>query len=260
MSTVLPGRTAQWAALGEQLDLLRRGTGGVALLDGPPGCGRTALLDAVTARAAATGTTVLRATASAAERPVPFGVAAQLCGRPLPDPGPDQAARALRVEELGAALPPGPVLVAVDDAGETDDASLGLLCWIARRTGPGRPVLLLVAAPGAALAHDLRRCPAAREHVVGPLDADAVAEVCRARPGPGPEAVLAATGGHPGLVAALLTDHAAGRTTVPGPALVRAVEVLVARLPEGAPRLALALAVTGRRTAPPATGAVPGPA
>lgn len=262
VSTVLPGRTAQWAALGEQLDLLRRGTGGVALLDGPPGCGRTALLDAVTARAAAAGTTVLRATASAAERPVPFGVAAQLCGRPLPDPGPDPAARALRVGELGAALPPGPVLVAVDDAGETDDASLGLLRWIARRTGPGRPVLLLVAAPGAALAHDLRRCPAARDHVVGPLDADAVAEVCRARVGPGPEAVLAATGGHPGLVAALLTDHAAGRTTVPGPALVRAVEVLLARLPEGASRLALALAVTGRRPAgpPSATGAVPGPA
>ena len=181
--------------------------GGMLLIEGPAGIGKTQLVEAACSRAAATGMQVLRARGGELERDLAFGIVQQLFTPPLERAGREErrellsGAAGLAAPALGAAVehdapvPPGvdpadaafhgvywlcanlgaraPLLLAVDDAHWADERSLRWLAHIARRLDE-LPALLLVARrtgePGASSA---------------PLDALAGEAVARAlRPQP----------------------------------------------------------------------------
>lgn len=73
----LPGRARELAVISEFLVRAAHG-GGALLIRGEPGIGKTALLDAAAARAAAAGTRVLRASAAEFEAHIPFACLHQL--------------------------------------------------------------------------------------------------------------------------------------------------------------------------------------
>lgn len=217
---------------GEELRRLDRaleeaaaGEGGVLVLQGVSGIGKSALLRSATARATADGMTVLQAYGGPLEATTPWSVARQLFWPVL------AGDRALRGDPALAGLPfddsdgpPGdrlfgglhalywltvqlaeraPLLLAVDDAHLADPPSAQLLAFLARRVG-GVPVLLLVAGRPGRDSTDgplapLAGMPQTRLVEPAPLQEDAVAEVLR---GAGADPSLAAacreaTGGTP---------------------------------------------------------------
>src|SRR5215203_2017386 len=72
-------RETELAAATAALERTRTGEGGVLVLHGPAGIGKTRLLEETRAVAAAEGMRVLNARASQLETGFPFGVARQLC-------------------------------------------------------------------------------------------------------------------------------------------------------------------------------------
>jgi len=165
-------RDDELRALDDALAAARDGRGEDArvLVEGPAGIGKTQLLREVAARAAAGGTTVLRATGSTLERELPYGCAVALLARPLATLPPDEreAVPGLARALLAGELPPpaadptlpllhglhtlvlalaarAPVLVLVDDAHDADPASLRFLAYLAARLD-GVPAALVVAA------------------------------------------------------------------------------------------------------------------
>jgi DNA-binding CsgD family transcriptional regulator len=159
------------------------GAGGLLLVEGDPGVGRTSLLASIAASAAAAGLEVLQARGGALEGSEGFGVVRRLFERPV-----GRADTAARDELLGgaaaqAAAPLGlagaapaldpaqarhglywllanlaerrPVALLLDDAQWADPASLEWLLYAARRI-ESLPVLIVVAvATGSAVATDL---------------------------------------------------------------------------------------------------------
>lgn len=162
------------------VDRLRAGAGGAVAIEGPPGIGKTALLEAACGLVASEKVESLRARCGEFEFDFPFGVARQLLERKiLGEPAKARerllegaaahAAPALGIKAKGAAagnataagpdLPftvihglywllaklaeRGPVMVAVDDAHWCDDASLRFLTYLVPRTSE-LPVLLVV--------------------------------------------------------------------------------------------------------------------
>jgi DNA-binding CsgD family transcriptional regulator len=150
--------------------LLDRG-GGVVMLEGGAGIGKTALLDACCKRAGVLGHRVLRGRGSELESDFPFGLVRQLFDRTVAAEGADlltgPAAGAAPL--LGGVAPSsvtaddatfavmhglywvaanltarGPVLVAVDDAHWADEASLRWLAYLAPRV-EGLPLSLIAA-------------------------------------------------------------------------------------------------------------------
>lgn len=71
-------REAELAALSEALAEARAGTGGLVVVEGPAGIGKSRLLAEARAAAAARGMTVLTARGTDLEREAPFGVVAEL--------------------------------------------------------------------------------------------------------------------------------------------------------------------------------------
>jgi predicted ATPase len=69
----LRGRQVQIEALSDQLDALQGGQGGIVLVTGLAGMGKTVLLDATEVLARERGITVFRGTGDAAARVIPFG-------------------------------------------------------------------------------------------------------------------------------------------------------------------------------------------
>lgn len=149
--------------------------GGLALVTGPPGCGRSALLNALCEGPAA-GYTVLRSVGSAAERRFAFGVVQQLFqpllgARPAARTdawftGAAAAARAVLVDDpwsdehnsdeavlhaLHALLlnvsSDRTVLLIVDDAQWADTASLTWLVYLAKRLGRARVLVVCAVTP-----------------------------------------------------------------------------------------------------------------
>ncbi len=110
----LVGRDAELAAARELVDAVRRGRPAVLELTGPVGIGKTALLDAVAASAAAAGARVLRARAAAFERDVPYAIWVQLLDDAVERLAPAQLAglgaeRRAELERILPALaPPSP--------------------------------------------------------------------------------------------------------------------------------------------------------
>jgi hypothetical protein len=179
-------RAAELAALERALDRAAAGAGALAVIEGPAGIGKSALLGALRERATAhpAGFRTLRASGGELERDFAYGVVRQLLERPLATAGKRErnalleGAAALAGPLLGhgeATADPGeadpafaaihglywlvanlaeraPLLLEVDDAHWADAPSLRFLAYLARRL-EGLPVLLAVAArpsePGA---------------------------------------------------------------------------------------------------------------
>jgi DNA-binding CsgD family transcriptional regulator len=163
----LVGRDDELAAIAGML----RGTGGRGLLvAGEPGAGKSALLGAAADLAARDGRTVLRAAGVPAEAGVPYaglhqllyplaGAFESLAPRPrevlraafghAEGPAPDMFPAAVAtLELLAGAAAGGGLLVVADDLHWMDDATLGVLRFVARRIASVPVALLAAIRPG----------------------------------------------------------------------------------------------------------------
>ncbi|MFD0690168.1 AAA family ATPase [Actinomadura fibrosa] len=190
MDGVLRGREKQRARIGALVEAAREGRGGVLVVRGEAGIGKTALLDDAARTADAEGVRVLRATGAEAEAQLPFAALQMLLRPVLPrlDGLPEVQASALRAA-LGLARPDGadrflvglavltllsdlaadrPVLCLADDAHWLDPSSAGALLFAARRLGAERVAMVLAARDGFA-------APGLPELPLDGLDRDAAA-------------------------------------------------------------------------------------
>ncbi|MEU3409085.1 AAA family ATPase [Streptomyces sp. NPDC006670] len=187
------GRDAEDRLLRGLLADLRRGRPALVEVGGPPGIGRSTLLDHAAALATDAGVRVAAAAASPEETCLPHGIAAQLLGQLLPGTtpaAPDLPHDRARPDELCAAFLTAargrPLLLVVDDIQWTDTPSLRGLQALARRLA-GVPLMLLTSRNGAAPPGPYDRiepCPLAdgrsvARHVLElpPLSAEAVGRV-----------------------------------------------------------------------------------
>ncbi|MFF0161574.1 AAA family ATPase [Streptomyces sp. NPDC005263] len=234
MTGPLHEREAAQALLAAEAERARAGNGRLVLLRGATGTGRTAVLEAASAAAAARGMRVLRGRCSPEDSDVPFAAVLHLLGS-VPrfaevTAGGDERDSAARLWRLlRSYADEAPLLVAVDDVHLADDASRRWLVDAARRVDR-LPVLLVatersqydVDPPAAGLAHALSPS-LVRSHTLAPLTPTAVAELVRAT-FPSASARWAAdcwsaTAGSPLLLRALLDDLGALPPTALPPTL-----------------------------------------
>ena len=159
-------RTHELDRIAAHLDSARASRGGVFVVEGPPGIGKTALLTA--ARGMADGMTALGGVGAELEREFPLGIARQLFEPAARGSGHARAFRGAAVRALslfdGEPEPPDsaggidyalywltanlaeeqPLLLLVDDAQWADAASLRFLAFLSRRI-EDLPVALLLA-------------------------------------------------------------------------------------------------------------------
>ncbi|WP_171110745.1 MULTISPECIES: ATP-binding protein [unclassified Streptomyces] len=235
------GRDIQLTQLHDLLTARDRGAGPIALVSGPAGIGKTALLHEFTQSAAKSGSLVLRAACSPRERANSWGVVHQLLwhtgrfkgasqrtsdtlaavGRSLaavtraPEGERDKA-----TDEFCAAVmklaDDHPLVLAVDDIHEADHESLGCLGHLARRMVASRVLAVFTDRPQALPSYATARAEFARQpgfHQlrVGPLTAGDIRLLLTERLGvPADEAGAAefhaASGGSPLLTRALVED------------------------------------------------------
>ncbi len=273
-------RERELAALKSALDQLSEAGRGAAIwVQGPPGIGKTALLQAAEELGEEGGVAVLRAAGAETEAGFPFELVRQLFAplvvslderldRALAEPPGALAASILRLGGASAAPEPvyaalfgltaalaqlareRPLLVALDDLQWADADSLRFVVYLARRCRH-LPVLLLIASHepevwrerGAPYADDLGRVSSLVRPA--PIGEEAVKELAKDSFGEDPPAGFAAalrarTGGNPLFVRELIEDlRRAGLR--PGAAALRRLEEAC---PEGAARL------VARRLAP----------
>jgi DNA-binding CsgD family transcriptional regulator len=208
-------RDGERAAIAGALARAVAGSGGLVLVQGAAGIGKTTLLRGAQDEAAAHGVRVLRARGGVLESELEHGVVRQLVERPVLTATPERRAALLDGPAAPAAAllgagpadtgpihdptldllhglawlvahlaDDGPLLLVVDDAHWSDAASLQALAFVARRLGE-LPVLLLVGTrdpePGPAEA-PLRELEAVADAVVlrpGLLSAEAVGTLLR---------------------------------------------------------------------------------
>src|SRR5688572_10008321 len=207
-------RDTELAAIAGVVGQVLEGTGGVMVLDGPAGVGKTALLDAARAEASEAGLLTLRARGAELERAFAYGVSRQLFDELLRAGTVDVpalftgaarfAAPLLEVEVDGSTSAPSddpfaarhalywltanlaaeqPLAVLVDDAHWADAASLGALAHVGHRL-EGIPVALFVTCrteESHPALDAMRRDAAGRGTLLHlePLGADAAAAVVR---------------------------------------------------------------------------------
>jgi DNA-binding CsgD family transcriptional regulator len=235
-------RDREFSILDALLTACTGGQGGVALVSGPTGTGKTALLRNFGEHAARRGALILRATAASAERDLQFEVMGQLMsGADLPAREAATAAALVEsVTEAGGQHSQGspelvkgviprissiileqarerPVVIIVDDIQHADSLSLECLLYLVRRLEGAR--LVMVLGEGTTFSLDdldlrveLRYHPGCRQLRTGRLSARGVAELMssaavRGRPLPSPQMIYRISGGNPLLVRALLDDH-----------------------------------------------------
>src|SRR6266568_9231697 len=138
-------REAEIAIVEEACDAALDGRGALAVVEGPPGIGKTALSAAAVRAARDRGILALVARGGALERDFAFGVARQLLEPPLADADPDTRAALLS----GAARSAASVLGASDPGppGPSDDghAAVHALYWVVGNFAAARgPLLLLI--------------------------------------------------------------------------------------------------------------------
>ncbi|MGW6461026.1 AAA family ATPase, partial [Streptomyces sp. NPDC055078] len=203
----------------------RAGSGGVVLVRGATGTGRTTVLENAAEEAALLGMRVLRARCSPGDATVPFAAALQLLGPltgfdELDTPGSERERAALLCRVLQSYADQSPLLLAVDDIHHADPSSRRWLVECARHADRlPLPVLLAVTErsqydidpPGPGFAHNLP--PArVRAHTLLPLSAASAAELVRAEFPAATEAwvdnCVRAGAGSPLLLRALLRDLA----------------------------------------------------
>ena len=172
------GREQELAQIDELLDRARAGSGGVAVLEGPAGIGKTALLAEVMRRADRLGFSVLHGGGARLELEYGFGVVRQLFARALGSRprASDLFEGAARLAEIPLGLADAadeltevsgdpsaamhglfwltanvseraPVLIAVDDAHWADAMSLRFALYLGRRVDDLHLVLLIVTRP-----------------------------------------------------------------------------------------------------------------
>jgi DNA-binding CsgD family transcriptional regulator len=162
---LLYGRELELGVLADLVGGVRNG-GGVSLVRGEPGIGKSALLAAGAARALDDGVQVLSAVGVQSEAHLPFGGLHQLL-RPILDLADELPARQrdalltvfgmsdgaaselfliglATLELIGEAAAGAPVLLIVEDAQWLDDPSRAVLAFVARRL-EAEPVVMLVA-------------------------------------------------------------------------------------------------------------------
>jgi DNA-binding CsgD family transcriptional regulator len=260
------------------------GRGSVLLVEGVPGIGKTALLEAVRESAAGRGVRVLGAAGGELETELPFAIVRQLFEPALygPDPSPLTGAAALAAPVFGLGGGPDaalgnmvhglywvcsnladrhPLLLAVDDAHWSDESSLRFVSHLARRIADLPVLLLLCGRPRASGV--TRALSGVRPEILTlrPLSDRAVSRVVRTRMSEAAEeefcrACAHASGGNPFLLSEMLTSlrddgvppvaAEAGRLAGLRPeTIARAVLARLTRLGPDAVRLARALAVLG---------------
>ncbi|MCC2278054.1 AAA family ATPase [Streptomyces sp. ET3-23] len=177
----LPGRRDEEDLLNSLLSALRRGRPALVGVHGPPGIGRSALLDRAAALAERAGVRTVAAQACREETDLPHGVAEQLHAALGTGRQPADLCRALL-----AAAREQPLLVVVDDVQWADTPSLRALQALARRLA-GTSLMLLTARSDALPPGPddrIEPCPLTDGHAVarhtldlGPLAQDAVGEI-----------------------------------------------------------------------------------
>jgi DNA-binding CsgD family transcriptional regulator len=169
-------RREEKAAIAELLARAATGDGGVLLIEGPAGIGKSRLIDTACVAAHDSGMTICFARAGDLEQDFAFGVARQLYEHVLADaPGeererllagaaaaaapllgcdieqsepPDEAAAQLALHTLvSRATSAGPLAILVDDAHWGDRPSLAHLAYLARRVASLRIALIVATRP-----------------------------------------------------------------------------------------------------------------
>jgi tetratricopeptide (TPR) repeat protein len=280
-------REDELRAIDAALDRLAGGEGGLVLLEGPAGIGKTRLLDELRGRAADRGAMVLAARAGLLEREFGFGVVRQLLeavAEPNLMEGPAAGARVVLsdggtsegtfpilnglyrlVEGLARARP---LVLCVDDLQWSDPASLRFMAYLARRVATLNVLIAATVRTGEPDADELLLAELSQEPVTlaltpRPLTLEATGELLRRGLGDDPDGVFAAachdvTAGNPlflrqlvgALAAEEITPNAEGAATVRaiGPrAVARTVGLRLNRLPAPAVTVARAVAVLGEQ-------------
>ncbi|WP_329182083.1 AAA family ATPase [Streptomyces sp. NBC_01477] len=215
--------------------------GGILLLDGPWGCGRTTLLSRCVGRAVESGVRTLVAACSPAERDVPFGVLAQLVQGVKA--GPESASvlgevesaaqRVFSTTDAGEAetdllsrrlygvllelAGQRPLVIAVDDIRHADLPSARCLSQLVRRLPATRMIVVLtddrnVRTSSPPLRAEALRSPGLHRITVAPLDQETVGQLVVEHFGAGVDHdrrrwFYEATGGNPVLLRALTADY-----------------------------------------------------
>ncbi|MEU0085907.1 AAA family ATPase [Streptomyces sp. NPDC006274] len=235
------GRDIQLTRLHDLLTARDRGAGPIALVSGPAGIGKTALLHEFTQSAAKSGSLVLRAACSPRERANSWGVVHQLLWRTGRFKGASQRTsdtlaavgrslaavtrapegeREKAMDEFCAAVmelaDDHSLVLAVDDIHEADPESLGCLGHLARRMVASRVLAVFTDRPQAlppyaAARAEFARQPGFHQLRVGPLTAGDIRLLLTERLDmPADEAgaaeLHAASGGSPLLTRALVED------------------------------------------------------
>lgn len=272
-------RERELARIAGRLAEARAGAGGLTVIEGPAGIGKTSLLRAVRVQARRAGMQVLAGRGSEHERDFGHGVIRQALERAVSelDEGERAAVTSGPAAHAGALFDVGrsavsseallhglywlianlaerrPLVLTVDDAHWADESSIEALAFLARRVDQ-LPVALVVATrppevAGQATLAKLVVDPAAERLTPGPLGADAIAAISASNDPAFVRAATQATGGNPFLLEQLLRELDADRT----PESVARVEprelgrIVLARIGAKARAFAWAVSILGER-------------
>lgn len=215
------GRNAEWNLAREMLQRASYGNGGVLLVEGEAGAGKSLLLTETAGAARALGFSVLRADAHELEREIPLCsllVALSDSGDlfadiPAGDPGSQMRAITLIGERIAKLARSSPVLVTVDDVQFADSSTMLALRLLPRQLCRDRVGWVLSRAMERGTAAEslfhLLRADGATSVALHPLSDQAVAglagELVGGLPGPELLAALRRADGNPRLICEFIT-------------------------------------------------------